>query len=213
MADTQQAPARGGAKSIATQTPDQESKGREVTDGTLAVNPIATPKQSEQKSIVLEGLGDIFDTENPEFNVPTEEESEGQGEWMVVMVDIMTGANGVNYTKGDVRRLSKFVNGYGDKEKVSEVRNEVRRLFSAGAIRQATSSEKGQRKVEIGSGPANVEANREREERIRLEQENEALRLQLAQSEGVRQAGTMTRPEGTTGEGPTKGKGQTEVDF
>ena len=152
------------------------------------------------RGIYIEGLGDLADNE---LDVPEEDESEGEGDFAVVLVDLLTGAGGVSYTKGDVRRMSKFVNGFSDKSKVTVARSEARRLFDLNSIRFVSEEEKGHKKIVIEARQETSEVQLERERRIRAERENNRLREQLANAMMAQEAASPN---------PIHGPGKSDTD-
>lgn len=142
------------------------------------------PGASLQKTsgLQFEGLGNLEDFPT---DVNSLDSTEGAGEWCVVVVDMVSGANGVGFVQGDVRRLSKFITGYTDRDfDRNIVKASVRRLFDFGAIRLATDEEielaprnGGRVKIVPNEAP---EVSDERAKRIAAEKENKELREALA---------------------------------
>lgn len=161
----------------------------------------------QQDGFYFEGLGYLEDFED-KF-LPSD--SEGTGDWFVVKVDGMTGAHAQPYTKGDVRRLSHFVNGINDDGTIpnkTKVASGLKRLLSLNAIRLATKEEINEALYNNGKVsemlPDSADLAVEREKRIRAEQELEGLRARLGMAETVRASmsvPTSDQPElGGTGD-------------
>lgn len=130
--------------------------------------------------LYFEGLGNVDDF--PEIIDVKDEE--GVGTHCVVLSDILSGAEGVTYVKGQVHRLSKLVPNYNNPDR-DKVKSTVRRLVQLGAIRHATTEE-----IAVGQANVTVEseggvASEERAKRIQAEAENADLRKKLAAITGT----------------------------
>lgn len=134
-----------------------------------------SPGATAFHNIEFEGLGKLIDFPRAAGEEDTEE---GTGEWCTVEADYMTGADGVGYKRGDVRRLSKFVQGYSDMTDSTKdaVREEIRRLMEVGAFRIAAPDEQGAGSVDLGPRFVSHEVTSERSRRIKAERELEELR-------------------------------------
>jgi hypothetical protein len=140
------------------------------------------PGTADRTNIVIEGLGNL--NEIPDYDPAKEEE--GVGEHCVVMSHSHTGAHGAPFKRGDIRRLSKLVNGFDDpKTSKDDKKRAVYRLFSIGAIRLADRQESLLSHIELPLAEDSRELQDERTKRRTLERENEALRLQIEQLQGT----------------------------
>lgn len=143
----------------------------------------ARPGTTKTASLHFDDLGSLEDF--PE-TVDSKDE-EGSGTQCVVLTDILVGAEGNTYTKGQIQRISKLVHGYFDKDK-EPVKAQIRRLVNLGAIRHATPDE-----IEAGFAVVTVDSEsestqNERAKRMELEKENADLRAQLGQNQGQAKA-------------------------
>jgi len=105
---------------------------------------------------------------------------EGTGEYVVVLSDYLTGADGESYFQGNVRRLSLLITGFNEKKtKDYEIEKRVKRLFRINSIRVASAEEieKGQIEVDYRNETPEVQAHRDRT--LTLERENQELRARL----------------------------------
>jgi hypothetical protein len=197
MATTADGPASGTAQ---PNNPTQErssvvTNARNVTSS-QGLGGMAT-EQSEQEQVrfskvpqTLQGLGNL-QVIDPELDVPHEDDDEGEGEWCVVLVDYLSGNKGVGFTKGDVRRVSKLVAGYGDEKRVSEARNNARRIFEGEHVRVATDDEiikagaidpetrKPRGKVQLLTRVTTSDVNILQTQLAQSQRENEEMRRQL----------------------------------
>lgn len=180
-------------KAIPAMKPGQR---RDVTDkdGVNVLSDGPGRAKPETSKMILDWIGTItFDGNEPLENFV---DNEGEGEKVVVLNHYVTGANGIAYKQGDVRHISKFLNGYGDRKQLENVRAAAKRLFDLKAIRLADSEESEQAWVEINPAQETPTYQQERERRMALEQEIKTLReamsnAQVAQKEAS-PAGTET---------------------
>lgn len=110
----------------------------------------------------------------------SDDNREGTGEYVVVLSDYLTGADGESYFQGNVRRLSLLITGFNEKKtKDYEVEKRVKRLFRINSIRVASVSESelGQIDVDYRNETPQVQAHRDRT--LTLERENQELRSKL----------------------------------
>lgn len=147
--------------------------------GTTSIGDATPPGLIDIADVDLEELGRL--SEFPAVGV-LDNPDEGTGPWLVVLSDYLSGAGQHDdFTKGDVRRMSRIVVGYADPEVARDVvKSRVRRLFELKAIRKAAPEEIGMGKVEITAEGESESMAHERNRRIAAEAENERLREQLA---------------------------------
>lgn len=122
----------------------------------------------------IENLG--FLDEFPTKDTPITKE--GAGPYCIVVASFLTGAE-QTFVRGDVRKLSFFVSGYGTEENVDVLKKRIRRLFDIGAIRKASRDESRVAHVELPVGIESKEVTSEKIRRINLEEENAILREKL----------------------------------
>jgi len=146
------------------------------------------PPGSSVKNVEMsfEDLGDLMT-----FN-PVKDDGEGTGEFVTVLSDYLTGADGHPLFKGSVIRLSKCVTNYA---KDDATRGAVLRLINVEAIRKAT-------RQEIMAGSANItmmsespEVREERALRMAAEAKLEMLQKQLENGGKIDPATLPTAPE------------------
>lgn len=146
-------------------------------EGTTSIGDALPPGSSIPTDIDFEGLGRLTDfPDDPEAATHTD----GSGEYVVVLTDYLTGAGEHDYfSKGHVRRISRVIPGYGDKNQEELVKGRIKRLLGLKAIRLATTEEQGQDKVEVTLESESETVTAERNRRIAVEQENAILRQRL----------------------------------
>lgn len=142
------------------------------------------------KPLEFEGLGSLADF--PE--TVDRQNVEGEGTYCVVLTDILAGADGETYTKGQVHRVSKLVPAYFNDDKTL-AKASIKRLVGLNAIRHATPEEIASGFAEVTSESESESTQRERNKRLELESENEALRRKLSILDGT--AGQDPAPPGT----------------
>jgi hypothetical protein len=153
----------------------QVSKKHEPREATGQItfegdNPGAT--KAPNNSLFFEGLGNL-----DEFHVDIEaSQAEESGDYCVVLSDILSGANGDTFQKGEVQRLSRLIADFATEENRSVVKAKVLRLVTLGAIRHADRYEIEQGYAIVNSQTESAIAQDERAKRIALERENEQLR-------------------------------------
>lgn len=147
--------------------------------GTTSIGDAPPPGIINYADVDLEELGQL--SEFPS-TLMLDDPEQGVGPWMVVLSDYLSGAGQFDdFTKGDVRRLSRIVKGYDDPDVSRDiVRARVKRLFELKAIRKAAPEEVGKVKVEVTRESESESVAQERNRRISAEAENERLREQLA---------------------------------
>jgi ribosomal protein L10 len=198
---TQQAtnlPGRGAAKPIpelgGTTTTESDS-GLKQAAGNTAIGDASAPGQDGMKtgiSVYIEGLGDI--SEINESDIKQEENpNEGEGPYMVVLADMVSGPNGTAFAKGAVRRASKLISHFGDDEKKAEARASAKRLFDTKSVRMAMSHEEGKGQVAITSNYQTSDLNTLAEENARLNRETQTLRAALKEAQDAQNAASPQR--------------------
>lgn len=159
----------------------QPEVGHGLNDATKTPFPVETAREDRPGGFIPEFLRNMPDI------VPAQEDpAEGEGEFYVVTVDALIGADGVAFTKGDVRRLSKFINNYGDEKHRDEVYKAFQRLEELKAIRPADLRESEQSKIDIDKVDV-IDARQEQLRRIAAEQELEQYKKMAAQATQAQQ--------------------------
>lgn len=160
----------GTGKTSSSNTTMREVEGNVIKDGE------APGSLLQNKGVHLEGLGHLSDfPTDPDVN-----QREGFGEHCVVLSDVLTGADGESYFKGDVKRLSLLVSGYGSKELPKDhVKAQIRRMFELRAVRLATDEEIAAGKVDISFQGESHEVQDERAKRIAAEKRVKELEAQI----------------------------------
>ena len=210
---TENAPQSIGTQSVATREVSEFDKTKlKATSERIDPGPNPGSSLQENKSLYFEGLGylDTFPT-----SIERRDE-EGAGEWCVVLMDFISGAEGEGFEKGDVRRLSHFITGY-EKEEVSrnDVKIRVKRLMGLNAIRQASSEEVIASKENNGRITLLYEdptVAGERARRIQLEREMEVLKARLAEAENAQDRMTPKDPNAPNIEAAGTGERTVEKD-
>lgn len=161
-------PIQGQRRPVAREVAVGESAIKDVRPGaTKAPNP----------AYHFEGLGDL-ESFPAAVNI---RDKEGVGTYCVVLTDILSGAEGETYVKGQVQRLSKLVNDYNNEDR-ELVKATVRRLVELRAIRHATPEEISAGFATVTFDSENTDMSEERSRRLFLETENESLRARLAEA-------------------------------
>lgn len=154
---------------------------------------------STKTPVHFEGLGNLDDFPD-HINM---QDVEGVGTQCVVLTDILSGAGGETYTKGQIHRISKLVPDY-DHEDKDIPKSNIRRLMSLGAIRPATPEEIKAGFATITMDSESEATQTERAKRLELESENERLRAQLNVATG--KAGADPAPTGKKAGDPFEGE-------
>lgn len=156
----------------------KKAEPREVSGDRAIRDARPGETKTENVNLVFEGLGNLEDF--PEI-IDTKD-TEGVGTKVVVLSDVVSGADGETYVKGQVLRISKLVPGYGeDQERAKSV---IRRLVSLSAIRHATPEEIKQGFAEVTPESENEATQSERSKRLEAEMRNEVLERRIAELEG-----------------------------
>lgn len=107
-------------------------------------------EQNAANDIVIEGFGSL----NEAIKEPDYTEDEGEGPYVVVLHDNVTGVNKIDghfrakiYFMGDIARLSKFVPTYTNDKRDAAI--QIRRLLTLEAIRMATTDEVATGKITV----------------------------------------------------------------
>lgn len=188
-------PARGEAKVIENNTGVQQvsevatdgavQSGSAASQNFMGALPGTVNEDSRRKSLVLAGLGDVHADDNNSKSALIGQDEPGEGDRVVVLSDYVSGPNGSGFVRGNVRFLSLFFAGWGDKELLPVVRKNAARLFELGAIRLATDDEAKLSQVDVTPSSETSDVQKERDARIRAERELEAMRLQLAAAQNA----------------------------
>ena len=168
--------------------PSEVDKTKREAIGTTAVPGLAPGTALAADDIDLENLGRL--SEFPDLQ-PNDDPVEGTGEFVVILADYFTGVGeGDYFKKGDVRRMSRVIQGYADpKVNRDVVRGQIKRYLSIKAFRLATRDEQGQGHVEVTFETESDAVTLERNRRIQAENELELLRNQMGLAvEGQAQA-------------------------
>ena len=149
-----------------TQAVDPNASKVDPNKSYSAITGPAVGASMKRSDVHLEDLGYLDELPDVE-----DLEGEGTGDKCVVIIDYLCGANGNGFVRGDVRRLSKFINGY-ENPKVSRdvIKAAAKRLFVIGAIRKATAEEMGEAWVEITEATETDAFQQERAKRVAAEQ-------------------------------------------
>jgi hypothetical protein len=193
MATNVNAPATAGVQQTSGDQPSVVKDAREAT-GSVIKGPAKLPSevQAPSQGVILEGLGNLG---VPTEETPADDPLGGEGEYVVVLHEYVAGSTR-GYGKGEVRRISNLLSGYGNPDRLGETRANAKRLFDLGAIRLATSDEQGKGHVEVGL--ESDELAQERMKRISLERELEDLR----KTQSLDRDATIPLTKGSKGEVP-----------
>ena len=174
-----------------------------ATSNLMGAAPGTVTEQSRRDSIVIGGLGNLYDEPKTNDNASSAigADVKGEGDRVVVLVDYVSAPNGGGFVKGSVRFISLFVEAWGDETKADAHRKQLRRLFDTGSIRLATSEEAAKSQIEVTSMSETSDVQNEREARIRAERETESLRLMLSEVQKARElASPQSSGNGQAGE-------------
>lgn len=140
---------------------------------------------SFNREIDLSELGKL--SEKGIVSVNSETGTEESGEYVVVLVDVLSGVGESFYHKGDVVQMSQIIVGYSDPDVEKEdIENRVLHFLNSNAIRTASSAEIKAGKADVAFGPEPKSILEERAENKRLAEENERLQAQLGRSMDAR---------------------------
>lgn len=127
--------------------------------------------QQAKTGITIPGLGNLDELANQHL---TEEElDEGEGGHLVVLSDVLTGANGVAFRRSNVVRASKLSPSWSKDKNAAA--SELVRLLSLNAVRVATSSEAESGIANLDIAPETVKAQ---EEINRLQSQIEGMEME-----------------------------------
>lgn len=151
--------------------------------------PVRRP--SDGITLSIGGLGSMSEVvadDDPEY---------GEGEYVVVLSDVLSGVR-QSYPKGTVRKISNFIQNYGDEKHREQNLADATRLFDLKALRLANREEIGKGQVELVN--ETDELRLERERRRKAEEELDQFRkaasldasLEVEPGQQVGQAGQVT---------------------
>jgi hypothetical protein len=157
---------------------------KKIDDGDNTIKGPHPGASIKKNDMTFEDLGDLMTFEEPK----PDKEAEGRGEFMTVLSDYLSGADGMPHYKGEVVRLSKLVTNYAPDD---ATRASVLRLLNIDAIRKAT-------RQEIAAGVANVTLESESPEVRKERQLRMAAEAELAQFKAQMQGGGQLVTDETT---------------
>lgn len=181
------------------------TNSRELVIGQNRINEPQAPGQIQQARNIpetnWEGIGRIDDVSD--LRKKEEDNSEGEGPYVVVLSDYVSGDKGNGFVKGNVRRISKLINGYSahknnEDENVGKesIRIGANRLFELKAIRLANGQEIRMGQIDVGFGSDNAREQETNARLIQIEQENARLKMQLQSALDAQQKASPNQNKG-----------------